>query len=218
MELTKYGILKRVQRRLAALRTDLDSFSDTEAFALMTSGYRMTEHAFPASVQGFPTQARTESWRFLSIEEPMRTILGQRAEHERLVHLLDVGKHRAFKIWMISRPLRWASAIASIVLLLGLLAGIVWLAIVGWQQRATSLPVIVKLGVLLSWVGAFALLGVLAMIPFFRGRLVRFLTGLGLFSISWLFVTLHLPVFDRWFLRRGRVEIGTAEAKRAASS
>ena len=40
-EATSYGVLKGVQRRLAALRTDLDSFSEAEAFALMTSGYLM---------------------------------------------------------------------------------------------------------------------------------------------------------------------------------
>ena len=41
--LTPYGIRKDVQERLAAIRTDLDSFTDKEAYALMTSGYRMTE-------------------------------------------------------------------------------------------------------------------------------------------------------------------------------
>ena len=35
--LTYYGILKEIQERLAGIRSDLDSFSDKEAFALMTS-------------------------------------------------------------------------------------------------------------------------------------------------------------------------------------
>jgi len=36
---TEYGIRKDIQELLAGVRTDLDSFSDTEAYALMTSGY-----------------------------------------------------------------------------------------------------------------------------------------------------------------------------------
>jgi hypothetical protein len=40
---TDYGILKEIQERLAAIRTDLDSFCDAEAYALMTSGYRMVD-------------------------------------------------------------------------------------------------------------------------------------------------------------------------------
>lgn len=44
--LTSYGIDKKIQEHLAAMRTDLDSFSEVEAFALMTSAYRMTEDAF----------------------------------------------------------------------------------------------------------------------------------------------------------------------------
>jgi hypothetical protein len=37
-----YGIDAGVQRALAELRTDLDAFSDDEAFALMAAGYQMT--------------------------------------------------------------------------------------------------------------------------------------------------------------------------------
>ncbi|MDX6623971.1 MAG: hypothetical protein QOE75_1903 [Solirubrobacterales bacterium] len=39
----RYGIHHEVQRALAELRTDLDLFSDTEAYALMAAGYRMAE-------------------------------------------------------------------------------------------------------------------------------------------------------------------------------
>src|SRR6185503_15343191 len=54
--LTRYGIAKDVQELLSGVRTDLDSFSDVEAFALMTSGYRMTERSFKYSkcISGFP--------------------------------------------------------------------------------------------------------------------------------------------------------------------
>jgi hypothetical protein len=40
---TDYGIAPDLQERIASLRTDLDSFTEVEAYALMLSGCRMTE-------------------------------------------------------------------------------------------------------------------------------------------------------------------------------
>lgn len=91
---TNYGIHKQIQRRLAAIRTDLDTFTDAEAFALMASGYSMTECEFAAAVPGFPihTSERLE-WPFLEIAsyltaDPPKELLRQ----------LDVSKHRFFKM------------------------------------------------------------------------------------------------------------------------
>jgi len=67
-DLTTYGIRKDVQGLLAAIRTDLDSFNEVEAYALMTSGYRMTEYQFPRSVSpDFPVSKDPPvAWKFLS--------------------------------------------------------------------------------------------------------------------------------------------------------
>ncbi|HEY5959305.1 MAG TPA: patatin-like phospholipase family protein, partial [Polyangiaceae bacterium] len=43
---TRYGVSRDIQRKLAAVRTDLDSFSDAEAYALMASGYCMAAEQF----------------------------------------------------------------------------------------------------------------------------------------------------------------------------
>ena len=43
---TDYEVDKEIQRRLANIRTDLDSFSEVEAYSLMLSGYLMTEYDF----------------------------------------------------------------------------------------------------------------------------------------------------------------------------
>ena len=53
LPLTPYGIRKDVQERIAAIRTDLDSFHDVEAYALMTSGYRMAEYEFARASRVF---------------------------------------------------------------------------------------------------------------------------------------------------------------------
>jgi predicted acylesterase/phospholipase RssA len=41
---TSYGIDRELQRALCAIRTDVDTFTEVEAYALMLSGYRMTTH------------------------------------------------------------------------------------------------------------------------------------------------------------------------------
>src|SRR5262249_49222976 len=65
--LTSYGLRKDIQRLLSAIRTDLDSFTEVEAFALMTSGYRQTD-AEMSKLPGAGAAPRTEEpWRFLRI-------------------------------------------------------------------------------------------------------------------------------------------------------
>lgn len=115
-ELTPYGVLKEVQRRLADIRTDLDSFSDAEAYALMMSGYLMTAHEFATCVAGYPVPPPTRPpWRFLAIEEPMKTV-----GNKQLTGLLDAASRQLFKFSESFPVLR--SVLASVVTtLLGLL-------------------------------------------------------------------------------------------------
>ncbi|HKR02656.1 MAG TPA: patatin-like phospholipase family protein, partial [Pyrinomonadaceae bacterium] len=96
---TRYGVAKNIQERLAAVRTDLDSFADAESYALMSSAYRMTEFELKDGkcVPGF-TKARGEpvGWDFLAIEEGMRE---PGAKHRYLMKLLGASNTLAFKIW-----------------------------------------------------------------------------------------------------------------------
>ena len=69
---TSCGIAKRVQALLASVRTDLDSFSDVEAYALMLSGYRMTESEFVRRLPHFPPSTIASvapRWRFLALSD-----------------------------------------------------------------------------------------------------------------------------------------------------
>jgi hypothetical protein len=62
-----YGIDPNVQRAMAELRTDLDAFSDDEAYTLMAAGYLMTKHdlgdALPTLAQADPALERLD-WPF----------------------------------------------------------------------------------------------------------------------------------------------------------
>jgi hypothetical protein len=93
--LTSYGISKATQHYLAAIRTDLDSFTEAEAYALMTSGYCMTGVEFPRGVPDFPVASPpAHDWTFLQIESYLR----RDVPPERLARVLDVARYRFFKV------------------------------------------------------------------------------------------------------------------------
>src|SRR5262249_40318397 len=84
---TSHGVAADVEGQLAAIRTDLDSFHDAEASALMTSGYQMTATQFEGRlpyVPGFGAPVARGTWRFLAVADAMkpRDVAGE-AEHER---------------------------------------------------------------------------------------------------------------------------------------
>ena len=112
--LTEYGVRKEVQELLAGIRTDLDSFSDVEAFALMTSGYRMTEHYLP-KIEVLPTTRREASdWNFLAIERIMRDANTTDASYQRLLRLLRSAGSRMFRAWSQSRVLLLTALLLTI--------------------------------------------------------------------------------------------------------
>ena len=204
--LTKYLIAKDIQKLLAGVRTDLDSFCDLEAFALMTSAYRMTEHAFKFSncVEGFPEPPENYKWDFLAVEEGMKA---ECPKYEYLKKQLSVSNALAFKIWKLSTPLK----ITSWILALAAVAFGVW----AWFHWATS--VIVKtiylwdIGWFIASTVGFALLTYLIgkklmRVVRLRETLRRIAIGVTISLVGWLAAGIHLLFFDPMFLRRGSLE------------
>jgi predicted acylesterase/phospholipase RssA len=202
LQLTRYRILKKVQMRLSAIRTDLDSFSDVEAYALMTSGYRMTEHEFEQCIEGFTTPAQTqEQWRFLSVEKPMKQIAGCEEQHKDLIALLEVGKNSAFKIWKISKPLHYVSFALAVLSV----AALVWVCAYWWREPLPSLT-LGRVLIPLLVVSGFALIGkMISRAGRLQETVVKISMGIALAAVGWLAAAIHILVFDRWFLNRGKV-------------
>jgi predicted acylesterase/phospholipase RssA len=209
---TDYGVDKDLQRKLAAIRTDLDSFTEVEAYSLMLSGYLMTEYQFkeldnqhkrdgePGTWGGFDIEAPRGDWPFRKLEglikEPedspdvRRTDLGKQ---------LDVASALAFKIWKLSPFLRLISWVLGAAAL-GLLA---WLVYRYWCSELT-----VSVGKVIIFV---MLLGVGILFPLFkwlnpekaaRGYLRKALVAV----VGFVVTNIHLSVFDRMFLSRGKLE------------
>lgn len=204
--LTRYGIAKDMQELLAAVRTDLDSFSDMEAFALMTSAYRMTEHEFRYSkcVDGFPEPAEQYNWDFLAVEQGMK---GSGAKYDYLKKQLSVSNSLGFKIWKLSTPLK----VTSWVLAAGAIAFAVW-ACFHWASKVVVRPITLwDIGLFFASIVALGLLTYvigkrLMRIVHFRETLIRMAIGLGITLLGWLAAGIHLLFFDRLFLRGGSIE------------
>ena len=137
---TSYGVRRDVQAALAGIRTDLDSFSTTESYALMLSGYRMAtaylHTAFPEAAAG---KVQPQRWRFVAVEDEMTAGGTPESETRRLLDVLDVGKHQAFRLFRLSPSAR-ASALVVI------LGGSWWIA----KVLLTSLAPVL----LTTWVGS----------------------------------------------------------------
>jgi predicted acylesterase/phospholipase RssA len=238
-KLTRYGIAKETQQYLASVRTDLDSFSDIEAFALMTSGYRQTEYAFVEGdcVEGLGAACKPEQWRFLEVEDGMKGA-GPRFRH--VERLLGVSDMLAFKILKL-RKSALALAVALAFVFLSLLTAIVILVahaarlvyeevpfkdaikasfryaktaftdiFIGWNIGVGSVGII-----------AAALLALTLLFFALRGRkrsgetLVRVAFG-GVGLLGSLVAQVHLHVFDKMFLKEGSIEKYRALTKPAA--
>jgi predicted acylesterase/phospholipase RssA len=197
-QLTSYGVDKGVQRRLAAIRTDLDSFSEAEAYALMTSAYLMTETALAAPIIGFPVPpAPRQTWTFLDIEPLMKE-----AGDSPLRRQLTVADKLFLKVWLLTRWLQLGAGLAVLTLLV-----LLGFAVHGSWRSEFSVSISVASIVLAIGTVALSLagLGIVSKLINYRKTVQDVLIGLGMVTVGFAVARLHLHVFDRIFLAQGRL-------------
>ncbi|HST52515.1 MAG TPA: tetratricopeptide repeat-containing protein [Pyrinomonadaceae bacterium] len=239
-KLTRYGIAKDIQQRLASVRTDLDSFSDVEAYALMTSAYRQTEYAFEEGdcVEGFEANYQTENWDFLAIEDGMK---GAGRLYEHVKRLLCVSDMLAFKILKL-RKSALVLAIAMALVFLAALTVIIALGIYAARliyDRVPIEPAIsatisaatttardivmngkISVGMIIAIVAVLLVVAIFAIRFFGRKRkgetLIRIAFG-GVGLLGSVVAQIHLSIFDKWFLREGSMKKYEGLAKSAAA-
>jgi predicted acylesterase/phospholipase RssA len=203
---TSYGVPKAIQERLAGLRTDLDSFSNAEAYSLMLSGYRMASTEFSRSLPTLATNpASPVPWRFLSIVPVLDCATDRDADHEYLLHLLKTGAGKAFKAWRI-----WPAAKAILPQAIPLAVFLVISAIavprvieVLGMWLSFSLPSLNSAARFLALPVAIVLTALLVMtILIGRGAktLTATLTGLLMTTVGWFVARFHLWIIDPAFL------------------
>lgn len=194
---TSYGIPKDIQEKIAGIRTDLDSFSDKEAFALMTSGYRMAEkefeHQFENLSKGIGT---TPDWHFLQVEDSIK----DKVKSPDMKRHLKVAGNTALKIWLLSKPLKVIGIIISLAAVIAFIA-----ASFKWPSFPLITLGMIGTALLFFIIGLFVGKTVLRIVNF-RNTLSQIAIGISMALVGWLLARLHLHVFDRWFLRFGSME------------
>lgn len=199
--LTRYGMPREVQRRLAAIRTDLDIFTEAEAYALMLSGYRMAEHEVPRTVADLAQtngESRRTEWKFLAMDPIVR---GAR-DGDRLARLLDAASSRTFRMWKLSHVLK-AAGFAFIALALGSIA---WAAIGGMEEPSYTLTPAhgawAIIGLLVAAVAGRALFRAIR----YRRTFVSIGVGVVMAVVGWIVVRVHMELFDRLYWNWGRLD------------
>jgi hypothetical protein len=199
--LTGYGMRRDVQERLAAIRTDLDTFSDAEADALMLSGYMMAERQFAECIPNLPVSSEpAATWRFQDIQGIACNPLEQPGLHQ-LLSALAVGKRLWFKPMLISRGLRWG----TIALILALTVIGVYAAWAHWTSpiaitRTHFLVGVTALPVMAGLMGAGR---AIARRLRYRNKPQQILLALLICGGGWLLAKIYAAVADPVYVRSG---------------
>lgn len=217
---TDYGVDREIQGLLSAIRTDLDSFSEVEAYALMASGYLMTSHqlreldreynasGLPGSWGDFEVNAppAAEPWPF----SPIIPLMGLPANspdlrRRELAKQLKAGKTMFFRVWSLLQALRYLAYGVGLGALAG---GICWLAQhwdetrqLLWESSFQVGPTAIALGLLLASM-FFPILKYLGI----RRATQSVALTLGVGLLGFFTSHLHLWVFDRLFKWQGRLK------------
>jgi len=206
---TSYGMNGEAQIYLSNLRTDLDCFSDTEAYSLIYSGYAMAETAIPASwssrverdstgIRGAKHDSNTK-WMFEAVRDSASAETLDSAYRK----LLRIGAMRLLKTY---RMAPWMIPVGVFIAALGLaiplaLVAALWFLVPGGSivlglLAATSLLALI----VAPYIGSSYVRNIGE--DFFLRYVVSSVVALSGFLIA----KLHLLLVDPVFLRKGRLD------------
>ncbi len=211
---TSYQVDHDLQMKIASIRTDLDSFTEVEAYALMCSGYLMTRQEFhqlqeqhmksgqPGTWGDFDVSATTQcDWPFLKLENLMKLTEDDRNQARQDLGLqLKVAASRAFKIWQLNpflKYFKWVLAGAAAIFMIGLI----------WKYRATPLGGTLGGLILAISLAAAAFVSPVLKWIFTPDKASRSLIqkiGFALFGA--LAANIHIYIFDKMFISRGKLD------------
>lgn len=211
---TRYGIDRSQQHRLAEIRTDLDTFTEVEAYALMASGYAMTKHQLSKLDQLHQDLQLNGSWADFDIHAPEQTWAFSKllpilatdptsndAKARDLADQLGAAKMIIGKAWHLIPWLRYTGYVCG----LALFAGLIFFLKQNWQDQLT---ITLGIGGITS---AIVLTVVGLLLPFGKYLqpldVARKWVGLVvLATVGWALANLHLETFDKLFKERGKLQ------------
>lgn len=200
-----FGVNTYVQNLLSGIRTDLDSFSDVEAFSLMLDGYKISQFELDKkNTKKFVTNTslKAERYQFFKVD----SWISSPVIDSYYKNLLEIASKRSFKAIRINLILK-VLTILLIILISGLLIGTFGSRLVNWANESISKGQLLVMLLLL-----ITLFIVNKGINFFSHRIfsVWFLINpIPFFFISLTgltFIGLYLLTFDRLFLYFGSLK------------
>ena len=197
----------RAQSGLSEIRTDLDSFSEVEAFSLMACGYQTASAVVPCQMKVTPVQNPSSCWRFLRV----RSYLEFPAKDPSFLRQLEIAGSSAFKLFLRWAWLKWTSRAT-----LGALA--VFLLFYGLDDSRLPNLLISVIETVAPWLRPVyvvpVLLGsvLLYLLPEKFIRIVRYRTlplqlpmNVVLATMGFMVAWFHIGIVDRIFLWQGKL-------------
>ncbi|MEO6039599.1 MAG: patatin-like phospholipase family protein, partial [Saprospiraceae bacterium] len=147
---TAYRIRKDIEEALARVRTDLDAFHETEAYALMYAGYKMTTFELkegPASIFKETALLHGHEWTFQRIAP----IHNSPKESVELLRKLKVSENLLGKVFLLSPKILqgYKRSLKILAILLGISSlvilvyiGITWKDVGSFCLKLLTLPII----------------------------------------------------------------------------
>ncbi len=129
-----YGITLKIQKKISEIRTDLDSFSDVEAFSLMASGYLMSGQEAKAIQKRVDRSGENRKWGEYDVNVPVEKIDDEKElwpflalknalsgkESQFILNDLEkqlkVASFKALRIWKLENSLKYTAITAGIFL------------------------------------------------------------------------------------------------------
>ena len=214
---TSYGIDRDLQKKIAGIRTDLDAFTEVEAYAIMASGYRIAKRELELLQTQHQKEGYTDNWGGYDIDAPetdwpfrrLEPIMTLKADTNKQSQDLHFQLHVARKVFFKTYDLRLGYRIIVWSILALLVFGILTFLYQNWD---TSLSDTLHLGSL-TWGKLFVLFGLLlisALIPVLHllspSNKATNIFKFAVAAVGSLLAKFHLAVLDRWFLSRGKLE------------
>jgi NTE family protein len=203
--LETFGVPEPVQEALSHIRTDLDTFTEVEAYSLMADAYLMSAAELPRLGDlARPPAPGPQPWTFLGVEPWLRN------PTRRYLRRLRVAQYRHFKLFR----LKWPLALLALVAVLGLLGWLAWRTVT-WTGIKDWLATPVPVGGVLLGLGVFGLVLIpqlfnLARLPSPLRIPLEIGTRLVIRLVLAPFVSavsaIHLWVVDPLFRREGRLD------------
>lgn len=201
-----------LQAKIAGVRTDLDSFTEVEAYALMASGYLMTQREFellqeqhakdgkPGTWGGYDVHAPGGEWRFRALE-PILALPAQADPRRKDLELqLDVASSGFFKAWRLVPELKRAAWVIGGIAVL-VLSLLLWVL---WDRTLFSFTGGTLVIALLLFAAGLVAPALKWLSPRKEARSLAIKAVIAL--VGYLLAKVHLRFIDRLFLERGKLD------------